>query len=40
MMPGSDSGNHCQSWSGNIAVADPETTGEKNTSTTAEIRPP
>src|SRR5262249_59090098 len=36
MMPGLDSGNQCQSCFGNIAVSEPDTTGEKNTSSTAE----
>jgi hypothetical protein len=40
MMPGLDSGNQCQSCSGNMAVGEPDTTGEKNTRTTEAIRPP
>src|SRR5690606_12118244 len=40
MMPGLESGNHCQSWFGNMALELPETTGEKKTSTTALIKPP
>jgi hypothetical protein len=39
-MPGFDSGNQEKSAPVIIEVGEPDTTGEKITSTTAEIRPP
>ena len=40
MMPGLASGNHDQSEPVNSAVSEPDTTGEKATSTTQVTRPP
>ena len=39
-MPGLRSGNQAKSAFGDSEVGVPETTGEKNTSTTAQISPP